>query len=90
MYRIASVSGEQGWDTFLLLLALISVNLGLINLLPVPVLDGGHLLVFAIEAARRKPLSTRSRERVQMAGLAFIVLLTLVALRNDLARYVFS
>lgn len=90
MYRIASVSGEQGWDSFLLLLALISVNLGLINLLPVPVLDGGHVLVFAIEAVRRRPLSHRGRERVQLAGLAFIAVITLLALRNDLARYVFS
>ncbi len=90
MYRIASVSGEQGWDSFLLLLALISVNLGLINLLPVPVLDGGHVLVFAIEAVRRKPLSAQTRERVQLAGLVFIGLITIMALRNDLSRYVFS
>jgi regulator of sigma E protease len=90
MYRVASVSGEQGWDSFLLLLALISVNLGLINLLPVPVLDGGHVLVFAIEAVRRRPLSDKGREKVQMAGLAFIVVITILALRNDLARYVFS
>ncbi len=90
MYRIASVSGEQGWDSFLLLLALISVNLGLINMLPVPVLDGGHVLVFAIEAVRRRPLSSRGRERVQLAGLAFIVMITILALRNDLSRYVFS
>lgn len=88
MYRVASVSGEQGWDSFLLLLALISVNLGLINLLPVPVLDGGHVLVFAIEALRRKPLSDRAREKVQMAGLGFIVIITILALRNDLVRYV--
>src|SRR5690606_38303366 len=45
MYRVASVSGRKGWDSFLLMISLISVNLGLINLLPVPVLDGGHLLV---------------------------------------------
>jgi len=90
MYRVASVSGEQGWDSFLLLLALISVNLGLINLLPVPVLDGGHVLVFAIEAVRRKPLSNRARERVQLGGLVFIGIITILALRNDLSRYVFS
>jgi regulator of sigma E protease len=90
MYRVASVSGEQGWDSFLLLLALISVNLGLINLLPVPVLDGGHVLVFAIEAVRRKPLSAQARERVQLGGLVFIGIITILALRNDFARYVFS
>ncbi len=90
MYRIASVSGEQGLDSFMLLLALISVNLGLINLLPVPVLDGGHVLVFAIEAIRQRPLSSRLREKVQLGGLAFVVVITILALRNDLMRYVFS
>ena len=88
MYRVASVSGEQGWDSFLLLIALISVNLGLINLLPVPVLDGGHVLVFAIEGVRRRPLTDKAREKVQMAGLAFIVIITILAVRNDLVRYV--
>lgn len=86
MYRVASVSGNQGWDSFLLMLALISVNLGLINLLPVPMLDGGHLLVFAIEAVQRRPLSTRMRERVQMIGLIFVGVITVLALRNDLMR----
>lgn len=87
MYRVASVSGNQGWDSFLLMLALISVNLGLINLLPIPMLDGGHLLVFALEAAQRRPLSTRMRERVQLAGLSLVGLITVLALRNDIARY---
>ncbi len=83
MYRVASVSGNQGWDSFLLMLALISVNLGLINLLPVPMLDGGHLLVFAIEGARRRPLSQVARERVQLLGLVVVVLITVLAVRND-------
>ena len=87
MYRVASVSGNQGWDSFLLMLALISINLGLINLLPIPMLDGGHLLVFALEAARRDPLSTRLRERVQLAGLIVVGLITVLALRNDIMRY---
>jgi regulator of sigma E protease len=86
MYRVASVSGNRGWESFLLLMALISVNLGLINLLPVPMLDGGHVLVFAIEAFRRRPLSQRARDRVQLAGLAVVALITLLALRNDVLR----
>jgi regulator of sigma E protease len=89
MYRVASVSGNQGWDSFLLMLALISVNLGLINLLPIPMLDGGHLLIFAVEGARRRPLSARSRERVQLAGLILVGLITILALRNDVARFFF-
>jgi regulator of sigma E protease len=90
MYRVASVSGDQGWDSFLLMLALISVNLGLINLLPIPMLDGGHLLVFAIEGARRRPLSARMRERVQLVGLIIIGLITILALRNDVTRLFFQ
>jgi regulator of sigma E protease len=86
--HVASVSGNQGWDSFLLMLALISVNLGLINLLPIPMLDGGHLLVFAIEGSRRRPMSKIARERLQLAGLIVIGLITILALRNDLVRYV--
>jgi regulator of sigma E protease len=86
MYRVASVSGNQGWDSFLLMLALISINLGLINLMPIPMLDGGHLLVFALEAAQRRPLSTRVRERVQLVGLIVVVLIIALATRNDLMR----
>jgi len=86
MYRVASVSGNQGWDSFLLMLALISINLGLINLLPIPMLDGGHLLVFALEAARRRLLSTRIRERIQLVGLIVILLIIALATRNDIMR----
>jgi regulator of sigma E protease len=87
MYRVASVSGNQGWDTFLLMIALISINLGLINLLPIPMLDGGHLLVFAIEGAMRRPLSTRARVRIQHAGLIIIVTIVILAARNDVIRF---
>lgn len=87
MYRMASVSGEKGWDAFLMMLALISINLGLINLLPIPVLDGGHLLMFAIEAIRRRRLPSRVREAVVMVGLAIIVGITVLALKNDIVRY---
>jgi regulator of sigma E protease len=90
MYRVASVSGNQGWDSFLLMLALISVNLGLINLLPIPMLDGGHLLVFAVEGIRRKPISAKMRERVQMVGLVVVGLITVLALRNDVIRFFFK
>ncbi len=86
MYRVASVSGNQGWDSFVLLLALISINLALINLLPIPTVDGGHLLVFAIEAVARRPLALATRERVQNVGLAVVLLITALALRNDILR----
>lgn len=86
-YRVASVSGNRGWDSFVLMLALISINLGLINLLPIPMLDGGHLLVFGIEGVRRRPLSARARERVQLGGLIVVGLITVLALGNDILRY---
>lgn len=88
MYRVASVSGHKGWDSFLLMLALISVNLGLINLLPVPVLDGGHILMFAVEAVMRRPLSPKIRTRIFYVGLAVVGLITILALRNDVMRYI--
>jgi regulator of sigma E protease len=87
MFRMASVSGKKGWDAFLMMLALISINLGLINLLPIPILDGGHLVMFAIEAVRRRRVSPRVRDGVVLAGLVVIVSLTLLALRNDIVRY---
>jgi len=90
MYHVASVSGDQGWDSFLLMLALISVNLGLINLLPIPMLDGGHLLVFAVEGATRRKLGAKMRERVQLVGLIFLGLITILALRNDVMRLFFQ
>ena len=88
IYHVTSVSGNQGWDSFLLMLALISINLGLINLLPIPMVDGGHLLVFALESARRKPLSPKTRVRIQYAGLVVIVLIFLLAARNDVVRFI--
>ncbi len=89
MWRVASVSGNQGWDSFLLMLALISVNLGLINLLPIPMLDGGHFLVFAIEGARRRKLSPETHKRIQLAGLILVGIITILALRNDVMRFFF-
>ncbi len=87
MYHVASVSGSQGWDRFWLLLALISVNLALINLLPVPTLDGGHLLVFTVEGLLRRPLSQRARDRVQLGGMVIVAIIAVLALRNDVVQY---
>jgi regulator of sigma E protease len=84
VYRVASASASEGWDTFFLMLALISINLGLINLLPIPMLDGGLLLVFGIEAAQRRPMSTRARERIQYIGLFVILLIAALASFNDI------
>jgi regulator of sigma E protease len=85
--QAASVSGSQGWDSFMLMIALISINLGLINLLPIPMLDGGHLLVFALEGAMRRPLSPNMRVRIQQAGLVIIALIVILAVGNDVVRF---
>ena len=86
IFDVASHSAEAGATTFLWAMALISINLGILNLLPIPILDGGQLLFFAIEAVRRKPLSRRTREIAQTVGLVLILALVALALKNDIAR----
>ncbi len=87
--NIAQVAASKGWDVFLWIMALISLNLGLLNLLPIPVLDGGHVLIFTIEAVRRKPLSLNARIYVTYAGLFLILALMVWAFKNDIVRYFF-
>ena len=87
LFEIAGTAGRQGANSFLSVLALISVNLGLINLFPVPVLDGGHLMLLGVEAIRRRPLSLRVREIVNIVGLCLLVLLMILAFSNDIQRY---
>ena len=88
---IAQAAGEQaraGAVNLIFFIGLLSVNLGLLNLLPVPVLDGGHLAFFAWESITRRPVSTRSRERAQQAGLVLIIMLMALVFYNDLARII--
>lgn len=85
--RIAQASGYVagiGFDALIGLTALLSVSIGLINLFPIPLLDGGHLVYYAIEAARGRPLSERAQEIGFRIGMAFVVMLMLVATWNDL------
>jgi regulator of sigma E protease len=84
---LASQSMKQGWQEFLTLLVWLSINLGILNLLPIPVLDGGHLLLFTVEAIKRKPLSLRARQVASYIGLAVILLIMLTAMKNDIQRY---
>jgi len=85
--NIAQVAASKGWDVFLWIMALISLNLGLLNLLPIPILDGGHVLIFTIEAIRRKPLSLNARIYITYAGLMLILALMVWAFKNDIVRY---
>src|SRR3546814_14502345 len=66
-------------------MAFISINLGFINLLPVPMLDGGHLLFYAIEAVRRRPVKAKAQELAFLSGLALLVSLMLLVTLNDLS-----
>lgn len=86
---IADVAGKtaaMGWQSYTEFLALVSVSLGVLNLLPVPVLDGGHLLYYAIEWIRGKPLSLRIQEMGLRFGIAAMLMLMLVAFFNDITR----
>ncbi len=88
--KIAQVSGEQfklGLEAFVLFVALISINLGFINLLPIPMLDGGHLMFYAIEAVRRKPASPKVQEWAFKSGFALVMVFMLVVTFNDLSSF---
>ena len=86
---IANISGEaasQGASSVVFLIAILSINLGVLNLLPIPILDGGHLLFFLIEGILRKPLGERQRELAQQFGLVLLVGVMIFAFWNDLER----
>jgi regulator of sigma E protease len=87
---IAKMAGETahaGGSSFLAFMALLSVNLGVLNLLPVPVLDGGHLFFFFWELVFRRPVSQKAREYAQQVGLMLLLGLMLLAFYNDIIRY---
>ncbi len=89
---IAKLAGEQarkGIVSLALFTAIISINLGIINLFPIPILDGGHFLFLALEAILRRPISIKKMEIAQQIGLVFVILLMLFAIRNDVMRYFF-
>jgi regulator of sigma E protease len=89
---IAQMAGEQakaGVVNFIFFMALLSVNLGIINLLPIPVLDGGHLLFFLIEAVIGKPVNIKMRERAQQVGIFVLILLMIFVIYNDIDKVFF-
>lgn len=84
---VASQAARDGVRRFIGIMALISVNLGVLNLLPIPGLDGGQLAVVALEAMKRGPLSPRTRQLINFIGLAALILLMLFVFKNDIERY---
>jgi regulator of sigma E protease len=88
---IAKMAGDQaksGVTNLIFFMALISVNLAIINLLPIPILDGGHLLFFFIESVKRKPVSLKVREVAQQVGLFIIILLIIFVFYNDITKWI--
>ena len=86
---IAEMSGtaaSAGWIPLFTLLAMISVNLGLLNLMPVPVLDGGHIAILALEGLSRRDFSMRVKEKMLLAGFVLLVMLMVTVIYNDLMR----
>lgn len=84
--KVAGESAEMGWQSFLGFMALMSVSLGVLNLLPIPTLDGGHLLYYIVEAVRGRPLSEQVQVFGLKIGLALLGAMMLVALFNDIMR----
>ena len=88
--QMAGDSAKAGIGSLISFIALISVNLAIINLLPIPVLDGGHLLFFSIEAVKGRPVSIKVREIAQQIGLFILILLMILVFYNDISRRFFS
>jgi len=86
----AGQSAQSGWISYLLFLALISISLGVLNLLPVPLLDGGHLLYYSYEIVTGRPLSDRVMEIGQQFGMAVLFMLMAFAVYNDIFRLIGS
>jgi regulator of sigma E protease len=86
--KIAGESLSHGLVTFLTTMAILSIGLGVLNLLPVPVLDGGHIVLLGLESLRGKPLTLRQAEIIQGVGLALILALMGVVIKNDITRLV--
>jgi regulator of sigma E protease len=84
--QIAASAFERGWEPYLRIMVLISINLGILNLLPIPVLDGGQAVLFLVEGIKRSPLSLRTKLAVQQVGITVLVLLMGLAFWNDLSR----
>ncbi len=86
---IAEVSGlaaEQGWIALFSLMAMISLNLGLLNLMPIPVLDGGHIAILAMEGLSRRDFSMKVKEKMLLAGFVVLLMLMVTVIYNDLTR----
>lgn len=88
IFQMAKETASMGINSLLAFMAVISINLGVLNLLPVPVLDGGHLMFFAIEGITRKSVSLKIREMANMVGIGLLLALMVFAFYNDIMRMI--
>jgi regulator of sigma E protease len=86
IYEVAGEEGRKGADFFVWVMAFISINLGLLNLLPIPVLDGGHLMFFTLEGVMRRPVPLRVREIAHLMGMVILLGLMALAFKNDVEK----
>ena len=84
--KIAGEAAETGWMPLFTLMALISVNLAFLNILPIPGLDGGQIFIILIETIIRKPLSLKARLAVQQLGMVFLLMIMVTVMFNDISR----
>ena len=90
IFQIYGEQAKQGFNELVRLTALLSINLGLINLLPIPILDGGHIFFFLIEILKGRPVSEKNRERASQVGLFMLLSLMVFVFYNDITRIFFS
>jgi regulator of sigma E protease len=83
---LSGVAAQAGWISLFTLMAMISLNLGLLNLMPIPVLDGGHIFILALEGLARRDFSMRVKEKMLLAGFVLLLMLMVTVIYNDLMR----
>ena len=84
--QMAGAKARQGWEALLNFMAMLSINLAVLNLLPIPALDGGHLMILSAEAVTRRSLSARQKEVLQQAGFALLLCLMVYVTFGDISR----
>ncbi len=84
--QMAGSKAREGWEALLDFMAMLSINLAVLNLLPIPALDGGHLMILSVEAITRRSLSTRQKERIQQIGFVFLLGLMVYVTFGDIGR----
>jgi regulator of sigma E protease len=88
IFKIAGEQAQAGILPLLMFMGVLSVNLGVLNFLPIPILDGGHIVFLTIEKIMGKPLNARGRELAQQVGMGLLIALMVFAFYNDISRFI--